>query len=368
MTRIGTGRNLWYIITATSCWYACLFTIRCSLYGAYAFIPMQQQHKIFAATSTSTSTSIKRKVVSIIDDHRMIRKRETLLYNRLLEFLDVYKSKIPKELEEEIYLAEANTEAAKDRGQRVALYIVLSIVGVSIASFNGFLTEMRSDSNFSDLEQARFNWVGANPIFSFFLTTRLGGGIGLLCGGASGLLAEAEFDTKRLNAEKIYEELERRRDMRLKKSTKKQKKPKTRSSKKLRLSGKKKRQIQALSEVLMDDDDDTNQNKKPTAITTKSEGLPVNPGSNTSIDFDTQQTSAVNENKDGNDDQSIFGKMKELYNQADSMAASQALIMNKNLEEAGVVEKITDETGLRVIGREEVKKALEEKTSESKKK
>jgi len=91
-----------------------------------------------------------------------------LLYNRLLEFLDVYKSKIPKELEEEIYLAEANTEAAKDRGQRVALYIVLSIVGVSIASFNGFLTEMRSDSNFSDLEQARFNWVGANPIFSFF--------------------------------------------------------------------------------------------------------------------------------------------------------------------------------------------------------
>ena len=118
----------------------------------------------------------------------MIRKRETLLYNRLLEFLDVYKSKIPKELEEEIYLAEANTEAAKDRGQRVALYIVLSIVGVSIASFNGFLTEMRSDSNFSDLEQARFNWVGANPIFSFFLTTRLGGGIGLLCGGASGLL------------------------------------------------------------------------------------------------------------------------------------------------------------------------------------
>ena len=51
--------------------------------------------------------------------------------------------------------------------------------------------------------------------------------------------AEAEFDTKRLNAEKIYEELERRRDMRLKKSTKKQKERKTRSSKKLRLSGKK---------------------------------------------------------------------------------------------------------------------------------
>jgi hypothetical protein len=38
------------------------------------------------------------------------------------------------------------------------------------------------------------------------------------------------------------------------------------------------------------------------------------------------------------------------------MAASQALLLNKKLEDAGVVEKITDETGLKVIGKEEAAK------------
>ena len=45
------------------------------------------------------------------------------------------------------------------------------------------------------------------------------------------------------------------------------------------------------------------------------------------------------------------------------MAASQALLLNKNLEEAGVVDKITDETGLKVIGKEAAAK-LSEKTDE----
>lgn len=323
-------------------------------------------------------------MVSIIDDHRtstsMIRKGETVLHNRLLEFLDVYKSKIPEELKDEIYEAEANTEAAKDRGQRVALYTILTILGISIASFNGFLTELQSDSTFSDLKQIGFGWVVANPICKFFLTTRLGGGVCFVSGGICGLLAEAEFDTKRLNAEKIYEELERRRDSRLKKPKKQRKQKMTtkttsRSSKKLRLSGKKKRQRKALSEVVMDDD--TNEKEERTTIIKKLEGLPVNPDS--SIDFDKQQTATVaavdeakdmtttkEEDEDGNDDQSIFGKMKELYNKADSMAASQALIMNRNLEEAGVLEKITDETGLRVIGKEEAKKVLEKKTENDK--
>jgi len=34
------------------------------------------------------------------------------------------------------------------------------------------------------------------------------------------------------------------------------------------------------------------------------------------------------------------------------MAASQALLLNKELEDRGVIDKITDESGLKVIGKE----------------
>ena len=44
-----------------------------------------------------------------------------------------------------------------------------------------------------------------------------------------------------------------------------------------------------------------------------------------------------------------------MYDEADRMAASQALLLNKELEELGVVDKITDETGLKVIGKDAAK-------------
>ena len=34
------------------------------------------------------------------------------------------------------------------------------------------------------------------------------------------------------------------------------------------------------------------------------------------------------------------------------MAASQAILLNKDLEDRGVVDKITDESGLKVIGKD----------------
>jgi hypothetical protein len=43
----------------------------------------------------------------------------------------------------------------------------------------------------------------------------------------------------------------------------------------------------------------------------------------------------------------------------DSMATSQALLLNKKLEEEGILEKITDETGLKVIGKEAAAKLVE---------
>ena len=59
----------------------------------------------------------------------------------------------------------------------------------------------------------------------------------------------------------------------------------------------------------------------------------------------------------------LMGKMKNFYDQADQMAASQALLLNKELEDRGVVEKITDETGLKVIGKDAAAKAKKEKRS-----
>jgi hypothetical protein len=57
----------------------------------------------------------------------------------------------------------------------------------------------------------------------------------------------------------------------------------------------------------------------------------------------------------------FMGKMKDFYDKADSMAASNALLLNKELEDRGVVEKITDETGLKVIGKDAASKLQEKK-------
>lgn len=51
-----------------------------------------------------------------------------------------------------------------------------------------------------------------------------------------------------------------------------------------------------------------------------------------------------------------MGKMQDFYEKADNMAASQALLLNKELEEKGIIDKITDETGLKVIGKEAASK------------
>lgn len=70
-----------------------------------------------------------------------------------------------------------------------------------------------------------------------------------------------------------------------------------------------------------------------------------------------QQDIAV---KQQQQDDGIFGKFKKFYKQADDMAAAQALLLNKKLEDTGVIEKITDESGLKVIGKDAASKLKEE--------
>ena len=301
-------------------------------------------------------------------------QHDTRLYNKLTEFFSPFESKIPEELREEIYQAEANTAAAKDRGTRVALYACVAFFGIGLASFNGFLTDMRdketalamaaaatsvrdTGNNLYILEQNGFGWVLANPIFKFLFTNKIGGILTLLFGGGAAILAEAEADGKRVNAEKIYEELERRRQQKMKGTGK----SKSKGAKKKRRSGKERKRLAAISEVIMDDVPDTT--AETTIKSTPSVGISVVPEADDSANDEspTKDKAKSEENK------GLFGKMKEFYERADSMAASQALIMNKNLEEAGVVEKITDESGLRVIGREEAKKLEEEKSKDEEK-
>ena len=71
------------------------------------------------------------------------------------------------------------------------------------------------------------------------------------------------------------------------------------------------------------------------------------------VEDESKKESSV---KDNDSKGGILGTIQNFYQRADSLAASQALLLNKKLEEQGLVEKITDETGLRVIGKEEAAK------------
>jgi hypothetical protein len=261
-----------------------------------------------------------------------------------LDFIfNPYESKIPKEIEKEIYEAEGNTPAAKERTQRVITYAAVAFVGVLFAFFNAFMTELRNgptpDGNPVDLVATGFGWVMSNPVTSFLFLNKIGGGICLLGGAGSGLLAEAEFDSRRLNAEKIYGELVKRREGKEKRKSSSD----TKKKGKKRRPGKEVKRMEALSEVV-----------RPGQEETKAE-----PKGTLAEEIQAEKPDAKVEKKD---DDGLLGKIKGFYEKADNMAASQALLLNKELEERGVVEKITDESGLKVIGKDAASKLKEEKS------
>lgn len=351
---------------------------------ASAFTLQQQPQRRHSCSSCSFAgrIEIRRVPISVAQSRPMTTKSPTTAKSTitttklfgLLDFLSPYESKIPPELKDEIYKAEANTSAAKDRGKRIAVYTVIAIIGVSLAVFNGFLTEIRMtgiDGNglgvvppedgstrvgVEVLVEAGFGWVLTNPVYKFLFTNKIGGGLCILLGGASGLLAEAELDTKRLNAEKIYEELERRREQKMKKKTT------TATNPKKRRSGKETKRLSALSEVITPDEETSSVAVAAAGAATATKSISEN------IEHEKDQEDATADHAESLEKQqpntnkgSLLDQMKSIYEKADSMAASSALLLNKQLEDAGVVEKITDDTGLRVIGKEEAKKLQEQK-------
>ena len=74
------------------------------------------------------------------------------------------------------------------------------------------------------------------------------------------------------------------------------------------------------------------------------------------------------DNTNKEDNKGILSTLKNFYEKADSMAASQALLLNKELEDRGIIEKITDETGLKVIGKEAAAAATEKSRNTMEKK
>lgn len=232
------------------------------------------------------------------------------------------KSNIPPELRKKIYEAEGNTNAAKERRVRLPVFILLTFLGSVLGIGNGVLTEL-SDS-------AAEGWLFDNP----FVTTKWGGILALLSAGLFGTLAELEWRSRDENAERIWEEMKRRQaEETRKKNSKRQRATSVSTSKGgAKSDSKLSKRFSELAEILQNDD----QEKLPIVV-------------------------AQEEQKR---EEGFLEKIKNFYKQADDMAAAQALLLNKKLEDGGVLEKITDESGLKVIGKEAAAKLTTQEIAE----
>jgi len=190
--------------------------------------------------------------------------------------------------------------------------------------------------------------VQSNPLTGFLFTNKIGGALGLLGAGLSGTLAEVELRSKKENAEKIWVELQRRKEAKERPTRSNKKKKKRSQSSKKDMTGKQKKRMSALEELMVDDE--------PVVV----EVPPVVEASSESKEKEVEQSATSTEEGEGG----ILGKIKGFYEKADSMAASQALLLNKELEDRGVIDKITDETGLKVVGKEAAAKLKEKKTED----
>jgi len=255
----------------------------------------------------------------------------TPLTTKLYFFNDQGDSQIPEEYREKIYEIERKTPAAQGRQGRIITYSLLGVIFILFATSNVFFGKIFESDPTPEMEETLWYQLSS---FIPLLSTKFGGyadGIfATICVYLIDQENAREFDTR----EKIWLEIKKRQESGERPISQKAKSPAP-------TSGKKAKRMKALAEVMAEEE------QKPIieeADETKSEtpaeevALPDNSG--------------------------LLGKVIDFYKKADDMAAAQALIMNKKLEEAGVVEKITDESGLRVIGREEAKK-LENQESTS---
>jgi len=255
---------------------------------------------------------------------QLIRKTSTNQSERFLfgGFFDD-DSTIPKEYRAEIYAAEAKTPAAQGRESRTLAYSSIAILFFILGVSNVILTTMKE--NGVDLEIEGYGWTSYIP----FLSTSWGGFVDILAAGLLGTFVELENRTKEDVAEQIWEEFQKRKsDSRKPKRKMKKVRPVSSKKEKAKISKREKR-FAAIAEVAMEDEAQMDKLPESSAAATTEEII-----------------------KDSPKEEGMWNKVKSFYNEADQMAASQALLLNKALEDKGVVDKITDETGLKVIGKE----------------
>ncbi len=276
----------------------------------------------------------------------------------LLGFLaDPFESKIPEEYKNEIYRAEGNTKAAQERGPRIALYAFVAFIGIGCAFFNAFLTELRHPADETmtamSLEDLGFDWVQSNFFFQFLFMNKIGGGLALIGGAACGLLAELEFDSRRKNAEAIWEELQTRKQQKMKQRQRLQNQQQGSPKRKKREGNKETKRMAALMEVvdLVESRDDV--------VKVDSTSLKETQKETTEQEEQSKEAVAAG-NQPEEENKNLLQTLQGFYEKADAIAASQALLINKKLEDAGVLEKVTDETGLKVIGRDAAAKLNEQ--------
>uniref|UniRef100_A0A7S2Y3F4 Uncharacterized protein n=1 Tax=Entomoneis paludosa TaxID=265537 RepID=A0A7S2Y3F4_9STRA len=319
-------------------------TVTCLFHSVDSFLPLKNYHH-----HTPATFGLEKPSVTLFEQQKNDNDGGG---NPLKALFNPYESKIPKEIEREIYEAEGNTAAAQDRTTRVGFYTLLAVLGVGMAFFNFFISQLRvsetPDGSLFDLADSSFAWVDGNFLTQFFFMNKIGGGLCLLFGAGAGLLAEAELDTRRINAEKIYDELVRRREKKEQKAAAAPSKKK----KKKRKSTKESKRLNALVEVMEESDASTT----PEPVQAEAEVAPKNSSAELET---TESTDASGDTKD----EGLFEKVKGFYERADTMAASQALLLNKKLEDAGVLDKITDETGLKVVGKEQAAAAAAKEES-----
>eukprot|EP00956_Cyclotella_meneghiniana_P028187 scaffold64965_cov79-Cyclotella_meneghiniana.AAC.5 len=300
---------------------------------------------------TTSLASLSRAFVPSPSSRAHVKTKTQNLPTTLHIFNSEEDSSIPPELRSEIYEAESRTATAQTRPQRILSYGTLTFIGVSIAFFNAFLTSLRygEGSPSSDLSYYGFGWVESNFLTSFFFMNKLGGGLGLLSAGLFGTLVEVEIRSKKENAEKIWEEMQRRKASKEMTVKKKKKRGTIPQSSKRSMTGRQKKRLTALEELM----EEENEAIMAASSIIEEEAQPEAKPSEASV------------TKDNAEDKGIFSTIKSFYDKADSMAASQALLLNKELEDRGVIDKITDESGLKVIGKEAAaKEAKKERVNE----
>jgi hypothetical protein len=228
---------------------------------------------------------------------------------RLRQNRPIHLTSIPDEYLEVITTAESKTPAASERKFRVIGYSIGAILCITL----GVITAAATGGNQGAAEVMEYLPGGPGVI---------GCAIDTLGAGFFGTFVFLEIKTAEENRVRIYEEIIRRSgEGKGGGGTDTKKKKKKRKGGNVR--GKRMGEIASLAVEVSGGEDKGASEVPPASVSPVESSSP----------------------------KGVFSAAKDFYKRADEMAASQALLLNKELEERGFVEKITDETGLKVIGK-----------------